>query len=127
MARRLLTLLAALLLALSLGQSSASAASFANPVKSVKGADPWIAYQDGNYHLVTTSWTDAITYTVVNRNSGKCLDVTGSSTADDTHRLVNVATGKILDTENCSSTDGADLRQWSLLNNTCQQWRLMPV
>lgn len=61
MARRLLTLLAALLLALSLGQSSASAASFANPVKSVKGADPWIAYHDGNYHLVTTSWTDAIT------------------------------------------------------------------
>ncbi|MEU9655607.1 family 43 glycosylhydrolase [Streptomyces chartreusis] len=61
MARRLLTLLAALLLALSLGRPSASAASFANPVKSVKGADPWIAYHDGNYHLVTTSWTDAIT------------------------------------------------------------------
>ncbi|QKZ15928.1 hypothetical protein [Streptomyces chartreusis] len=34
MARRPLTLLAALLLALSLGQTSASAASFANPVKS---------------------------------------------------------------------------------------------
>ncbi|MFD5012427.1 RICIN domain-containing protein [Streptomyces chartreusis] len=33
----------------------------------------------------------------------------------------------VLDTENCSSTDGADLRQWSWLNNTCQQWRLMPV
>ncbi|GGY74428.1 hydrolase [Streptomyces nitrosporeus] len=61
MARRLLTLLAALLLALSLGQSSASAASFANPVKSVKGADPWITYHDGNYHLVSTSWTDVIT------------------------------------------------------------------
>jgi GH43 family beta-xylosidase len=61
MARRLLTLLAALLLALSLGQPSASAASFANPVKSVKGADPWISYHDGNYYLVTTSWTDVIT------------------------------------------------------------------
>jgi GH43 family beta-xylosidase len=61
MARRLLTLLAALLLALSLGQSSASAASFSNPVKSVKGADPWISYHDGNYYLVTTSWTDVIT------------------------------------------------------------------
>ncbi|MYW63035.1 family 43 glycosylhydrolase [Streptomyces sp. SID8379] len=61
MARRLLTLLAALLLALGLGQSSASAASFTNPVKSVKGADPWISYHDGNYYLVTTSWTDVIT------------------------------------------------------------------
>ncbi|WP_151483080.1 family 43 glycosylhydrolase [Streptomyces albicerus] len=61
MARRLLTLLAALLLALSVGQSSASAASFTNPIKSVKGADPWISYHDGNYYLVTTSWTDVIT------------------------------------------------------------------
>ena len=61
MARRLLTLLTALLLALSLGQSSASAATFTNPVKSVKGADPWISYHDGNYYLVTTSWTDVIT------------------------------------------------------------------
>ncbi|ELS52984.1 family 43 glycosylhydrolase [Streptomyces viridochromogenes] len=61
MARRLLTLLAALLLAIGLGQPSASAASFANPVKSVKGADPWISYHDGNYYLVTTSWTDVIT------------------------------------------------------------------
>ncbi|GAB2842246.1 hypothetical protein GCM10027074_05890 [Streptomyces deserti] len=61
MARRLLTLLAALLLALTLGQPSASAASFTNPVKAVKGADPWISYHDGNYYLVTTSWTDVIT------------------------------------------------------------------
>ena len=61
MARRLLTLLAALLLALSFGQPSASAASFANPVKAQKGADPWISYHDGNYYLVTTSWTDVIT------------------------------------------------------------------
>ncbi len=60
MARRLLTLLAVLLLALSLGQSSASAASFTNPVKVQKGADPWISYHNGNYYLVTTSWTDAI-------------------------------------------------------------------
>ncbi|MDG4859340.1 family 43 glycosylhydrolase [Streptomyces sp. T-3] len=61
MARRLLTLLAALVLALTLGQSPASAATFTNPVKSVKGADPWISYHDGNYYLVTTSWTHAIT------------------------------------------------------------------
>ncbi len=61
MARRLLTLLAALLLAFSIGQPSASAASFSNPIKAQKGADPWISYYDGNYYLVTTSWTDVIT------------------------------------------------------------------
>ncbi|MGF0171870.1 hypothetical protein ACQF36_15625 [Streptomyces sp. Marseille-Q5077] len=42
MARRLLTLPAALLPAFSIGQPSASAAAFANPVKAQKGADLWI-------------------------------------------------------------------------------------
>ncbi|MGY0067068.1 family 43 glycosylhydrolase [Streptomyces sp. QTS137] len=89
------------------------------------------------------------TYTLTNRNSGKCLDVAGSSSADgadvqqytcngganqrwrledlgdDTHRLVNVSTGKVLDTENCSAADGAGLRQWSWLNNTCQRFRFV--
>ncbi|MFC8366500.1 family 43 glycosylhydrolase [Streptomyces sp. NPDC057239] len=89
------------------------------------------------------------TYTLTNRNSGKCLDLSGSSSADganvqqyacngganqrwrledlgdDTHRLVNVAGGKVLDTENCSSADGADLRQWSWLDNTCQRFRFV--
>ncbi|MDX3380701.1 family 43 glycosylhydrolase [Streptomyces niveiscabiei] len=88
-------------------------------------------------------------YTLVNRNSGKCLDVNGSSSADganvqqwtctggagqkwrvedlgdDTSRLVNVASGKVLDTADCSAADGADLRQWSWLNNKCQRFRLV--
>ncbi|MDO0937614.1 family 43 glycosylhydrolase [Streptomyces sp. DG2A-72] len=88
-------------------------------------------------------------YTLVNRNSGKCLDVNGGSTADganifqwtcnggtnqkwkvqdlgdDTNRLVNVATGKVMDTAECSATDGADIRQWSWLNNKCQRYRLV--
>ncbi|MDR6977792.1 GH43 family beta-xylosidase [Streptomyces sp. 3330] len=86
-------------------------------------------------------------YTLVNRNSGKCLDVEGGSTADgtnvlqwtctggthqkwriedqgdDTGRLVNVATGRVLDTADCSTADGADLRQWSWLNNKCRRFR----
>ncbi|MGW0934162.1 family 43 glycosylhydrolase [Streptomyces sp. NPDC002666] len=65
MARRLLTLLSALLLALVLAQpapaSAAEGRPYANPVKAQKGADPWISYHDGNYYLVSTSWTDAIT------------------------------------------------------------------
>jgi len=88
-------------------------------------------------------------YTIVNRNSGKCLDLAGSSTADganiqqwachggsnqrwriedqgdDTSRLVNVATGKVADVANCASADGTDIRQWSWLNNTCQRFRLI--
>ncbi|MFE6619064.1 family 43 glycosylhydrolase [Streptomyces sp. NPDC057740] len=88
-------------------------------------------------------------YTLVNRNSGKCLDVNGGSTADganifqwtctggasqkwkvedlgdDTNRLVNVATGKVMDTATCSAADGADIRQWSWLNNKCQRYRLV--
>lgn len=88
-------------------------------------------------------------YTLVNRNSGKCLEVEGGSSADganvlqwacnggtnqrwrvddlgnDTSRLVNVASGKVLDTADCSVADGADLRQWSWLNNICQAFRLV--
>ncbi|MER6180200.1 family 43 glycosylhydrolase [Streptomyces sp. NPDC001652] len=88
-------------------------------------------------------------YTLVNRNSGKCLDVNGGATADgtnilqwtcnggtnqkwkledlgdDTSRLVNVATGKIADVAECSTANGADIRQWSWLNNKCQRFRLV--
>ncbi len=88
-------------------------------------------------------------YTLVNRNSGKCLDVDGGNTADgtnifqwtcngganqkwkledlgdDTNRLVNVATGKVMDVADCSSADGSDIRQWSWLNNKCQRYRLV--
>jgi GH43 family beta-xylosidase len=93
--------------------------------------------------------TAATTYTVVNRHSGRCLEVTGGATADganvaqwtcnggahqrwriedlgdDTSRLVNAATGRVLDTADCSPADGADLRQWSWLNNTCQRFRFV--
>jgi hypothetical protein len=86
-------------------------------------------------------------YTIVNRNSGTCLDVENGSTADganvrlwacngataqqwrfedqadDTSRIVNVASGKVLDVADCASADGTDIRQWSWLNNTCQRFR----
>ena len=85
---------------------------------------------------------------MVNRATGKCLDVKGldrrrgqrpqwtcnggaqqrwrvEDRGDDTSRLVNVATGKVLDTADCSTADGADLRQWSWLDNTCQRFRLV--
>lgn len=88
-------------------------------------------------------------YTITNRNSGKCLDVSNSSSADgadviqwscngganqkwriedqgnDTSRLVNVASGKVLDTASCDTADGANIQQWSWLNNNCQKFRLV--
>ncbi len=88
-------------------------------------------------------------YTLVNRGSGKCLDLENASPADganvrqwtctghaaqkwriedqadDTSRLVNVASGKALDVADCSTADGADLRQWSWMNNTCQRFRMV--
>ena len=38
---------------------------------------------------------------------------------------MNVASGKVLDTADCSAADGADLRQWTWLNNTCQRFRFV--
>ncbi|MGW6598557.1 RICIN domain-containing protein [Streptomyces sp. NPDC055036] len=88
-------------------------------------------------------------YTLVNRSSGKCLEVEAGSTAnganvlqwachsgarqrwrvedlgDDTSRLVNAASGKVLDTAACSVADGADLRQWSWRDTICQAFRLV--
>lgn len=95
------------------------------------------------------SGTPSGSFTLVNRNSGKCLDLANGSAADganvrqwacngataqkwriedqadDTSRLVNVATGKVLDVADCSTADGADLRQWHWLNNACQRFRLI--
>ncbi len=122
--------------------------------------------QDGGrskLHVRPVTWSDgwptvgapvsgmpAGTYALVNRNSGKCLAVSGSSTADGANvqqwactgaanqrwriedtgggysRLVNVQSGKALDVANCGTADGADVRQWGWLNNACQQWRLQP-
>ncbi|MFF3819376.1 RICIN domain-containing protein [Streptomyces bluensis] len=47
--------------------------------------------------------------------------------ADDTSRLVNAATGKVADVADCGTGDGVDVRQWSRLNNTCRQWRIVPT
>ena len=87
-------------------------------------------------------------YTLVNRNSGKCLDVNGGSTADGANvqqwtcnggtnqrwrvedagggysRLVNVKSGKVLDVASCGTADGTNVQQWTNLNNACQQWTL---
>ncbi|MCX3292497.1 family 43 glycosylhydrolase [Streptomyces sp. NEAU-H22] len=88
-------------------------------------------------------------YRIVNRHSGKCLDVSGASSVDgadviqssctgntnqqwriedqgnDTSRLVNVRSGKALDVDACGTADGTNLHQWPLLNNNCQKFRMI--
>jgi len=91
----------------------------------------------------TTAW-----YVLVNRNSGKAMDVSGTSTADGAvvhqwarhdganqqwqfvdsgggyYRLKSKNSGKVLDVTNWSTADGGRLQQWPDLNGANQQFRL---
>jgi hypothetical protein len=92
----------------------------------------------------TNAW-----YEVVNRNSGKALDVCNVSTADGAciqqwtrsggqnqqwqfvdsgsgyYRLRARHSGKVLDVYNWSTADGAAIVQWSDHNGNNQQWQLL--
>ncbi|MEI5522385.1 RICIN domain-containing protein [Streptomyces brasiliscabiei] len=91
----------------------------------------------------TNAW-----YVLVNRNSGKALDVTGASTADGTrvsqrtrddgahqqwrftdsgdgfYRLKARHSDKVLDVAGASTADGAAIQQWADHNGANQQFRL---
>ena len=92
----------------------------------------------------TTAW-----YELINRNSGKALDVCGVSTADGAciqqwarsggtnqqwqfidagdgyYRLRARHSGKVLDVSGASTADGATIHQWSDHGGTNQQFRLV--
>jgi glucosylceramidase len=92
------------------------------------------------------------TYRLVNKATGRCVDIAGPSTADGAnlqqwtsfggnnqqfkpvslgggwYRFEARHSGKVLDVANCwSSGDGARLQQWTWANNDCQQFRLEPM
>jgi hypothetical protein len=91
----------------------------------------------------TSAW-----YVLINRNSGKAMDVAGTSTADGAvvqqwsrhdganqqwqfvdsgngyYRLKSKNSGKILDINARSTADGAKVQQWTDNNGTNQQFRL---
>ena len=91
----------------------------------------------------TNAW-----YVLINRNSGKAMDVAGASTADGAvvhqwsrhdganqqwqfvdsgggyYRLKSKNSGKVLDVDGWSTADGGKIRQWADLNGTNQQFRL---
>ncbi|QCB95505.1 RICIN domain-containing protein [Cellulomonas shaoxiangyii] len=90
----------------------------------------------------------AAAYVLVNRNSGKVLDVYNLATSDGAritqwtrgdgahqqwqfvssgdgyHRLRSKHSGKVLDVSGWSGADGAPVVQWSDTNGANQQWRL---
>ncbi|MGX1566811.1 non-reducing end alpha-L-arabinofuranosidase family hydrolase [Streptomyces sp. NPDC055506] len=87
-------------------------------------------------------------YVLVNRNSGKALDVYNMATNDGAritqwtrndqnqqqwrfvdsgggyYRIVSRHSGKVLDVHNWSTANGGSIVQWADLNATNQQWRL---
>ena len=90
----------------------------------------------------------AVRYVLANVNSGKCVDIAGSSTAsggniqqsacngslaqafdvtevsNDVYKLVNAGSGKAMDVASASTADGANIQQWDDNGTTAQQFRL---
>jgi endoglucanase len=99
------------------------------------------------------AWGDDVgggteTVDIANRNSGKCVDVVGGSTADGAeiiqytchgganqqwqlqdagggyYRIVSQASGKCLDVDGASTADNARIIQWACNGGANQQWEL---
>ena len=90
-------------------------------------------------------------YTLVNRNSGKVLDISGGSTANGAsaiqytnhsgtnqqwsiavdaagyYNLVNVNSGKDLEASNSSTANGGAVDQWVSTGGTNQEWNIVPI
>jgi hypothetical protein len=41
--------------------------------------------------------------------------------------LLNRNSGKALDVTNCGTANGTNVRQWTWFNNDCQKWNISPV
>ncbi|MEU6721286.1 endo-1,4-beta-xylanase [Nonomuraea sp. NPDC046802] len=125
------------------------------------GENPLLFDSSGNKKAAYTATLDALNggssnpspidtnawYVLVNRNSGKALDVYNSSTADGGritqwtrnngnqqqwqfvssesgwYRLKSRLSGKVLDVYNFSTANGGAIVQWADGNGTNQQWR----
>ncbi|MBD0384487.1 RICIN domain-containing protein [Paenibacillus sp. WST5] len=99
---------------------------------------------------VKAAFDTSTIYKIVNKNSGKVLDVANMSTADGAnvqqwtswsggtnqewqivdagsgyYKFINRNSGKALDVYNMSTADGTNLHQWSSWSGTNQQWQLV--
>lgn len=108
----------------------------------------WQNAQFDNFSVTSNQAVSGTYYEIVNRNSGKVLDVSGASTTDGAQiiqytangganqqwqlvgvgngyvKLVNRNSGKVLDIPNQSTTEGQQLDQWTDNGGTNQQWQL---
>src|SRR5688500_12580870 len=102
----------------------------------------------GAQHAEAATVDTNASYVLVNRNSGKALDVYNMATGDGAritqgtrtypnqqqwqfvdsgdgyYRLKSRHSGKVLDVYNWSTANGGSIVQWTDLNATNQQWRL---
>ncbi|MEU4449293.1 non-reducing end alpha-L-arabinofuranosidase family hydrolase [Actinosynnema sp. NPDC050801] len=131
----------------------ARAARWRRRLRSGLAAAAAVAFVGGLLSVVTTSASAATVdtaawYVLVNRNSGKALDVYNFSTADGGnvvqwartnadnqqfqfvdsgggyYRIKSRHSGKVLDVSSWSTADGAAIHQWADHNGTNQQFRL---
>lgn len=103
------------------------------------------------YGTSTPNIKTGVYYRIINRNSGKLLDVTGSSAADGeivyqwglnagtsqqwsfidagggNYKIVNRNSGKLLDVLDASTANGGDAVQWTDNGGIAQKWRLVDV
>jgi hypothetical protein len=115
---------------------------------------PWYDQWSVNTSTAAVTSSPAITfsgqYRIVNRNSGKVMEVPSSSTADKAlikqytsnggnnqlwtitnlgrgeFRIVNVNSNKSLDNPNSSRTVGTNVQQYTSNGNLAQKWNIIP-
>jgi hypothetical protein len=133
--------------------------TYATNTCSVSGASGthniYLKFTGGSGYLFNINWFQFIggpqigaTYQLVNRNSGKLMDVSGSSTSDGGdviqwtdkgsnnqkwkledaengyYYLTNINSDKVLDVSGGSTSDGGNIIQWTKTGGANQQWSL---
>lgn len=88
-------------------------------------------FYDGN-----DNGTPKINNTTLNWINGWPLPASNRVISGGTYRIIPRNSGKAIDVENCGTGNGTNIRQWSWLNNPCQQfiltdlndgtWRITP-
>jgi hypothetical protein len=91
--------------------------------------------------LAVTTRDTMYKYRAVNENNGFILGISfpslmASSTAlqrsnnslgNGVYTVTNVNSGLALDVYNCGGANGNEIDTWTLLNNTCQMWSVLPT
>jgi hypothetical protein len=63
----------------------------------------------------------------INTATYDSVTVTSGAIANGTYRIINRNSGKVLDVASKSTANGANVHQWTWLNGTNQQWNVMDI